>query len=490
MDVKGKEIFLVGIKGTGMASLAVLLSKAGAIVSGCDTGEVFSTDSLLKRYGINYAEGFEPMLLGELCTLVIHSSAYPASMPILAKAKQRNLSVFSYPAFLAHLSTLQDTYAVAGTHGKTTTCSVASHLLGTGSLSAFPLYALFGSAFQKDGAFPYQGEECALFEACEYQDHFLSYQLRGALVTNVEYDHPDYFVSPKQYRKSFETFVDNLAPKGFLICCSDDEGSRALYEYAKRKRSDLTLLSYGFADRGPFGLQMTADNKGICLSCLPDFPLPLQVQAKPLVDDHIGALVLALAMILDRPHPRLYLESDAYVTEEIVPTVAAMLSAKLATFRGIARRCEVVLEEGGVVYLDDYAHHPTEIEVTLAELRMRYPHSSLVVVFAAHTASRTEALLPRFVHALGEADYLVLQPTYASARLDGDTGDGMGHLLYDRLQGAPGLRLKGLIRCDDEDATIKATADWLQEGSLCITMGAGNNASLGKRIAHFRRSLP
>ncbi|HKM08806.1 MAG TPA: Mur ligase family protein, partial [Sphaerochaeta sp.] len=309
MNFLGRKVFFVGIKGTGMASLAILLKASGAIVSGCDRAEQFATDELLDSHGIVFHEGFSASLLDLDADMLIHSTAYKLTMPILCEAATLGLTVYSYPQFLSYLSTLSDSYAVAGTHGKTTTVALASYLLSSGTLTSFPFYSIFGSAVKNMPLPFYQGSDLALFEACEYQDHFLSYHLRGALVTNIELDHPDYFASEGEVQKSFEAFVDNLAIGGFLICCSDNTGSKNLASYARRARADLTVMTYGFDDNGPFRIIKKSYEDAYTLSCLDALSFPLSVQERFLVGNQIGAVVLALAMILDRENPKLYLES-------------------------------------------------------------------------------------------------------------------------------------------------------------------------------------
>ena len=495
MNFSGRKVYFVGIKGTGMASLAILLKASGALVSGCDVAEEFTTDELLSSHGIGVHEGFSSTLLDRDTGIVIHSTAYTPAMPILAEARSLGLAVYSYPQFLSYLSTLSDSYAVAGTHGTTTTVAITSYLLSTGTLLNFPFYSIFGSTVKGHSQPFFQGSDAALFEACEYQDHFLSYRVRGALVTNIELDHPDYFASLKDVQKSFETFVDNLAPGGFLICCSDDPGSKNLASYARRVRRDLTVMTYGFDDSGPFRIIRNRYEDAYTLSCLDFFSFSLSVEERSLVDNQIGSVVLAIAMILDRENPKLYLERGTLITAEIIPTLAGMLSKKLFSFPGVVGRCEVMKEEGGVLYLDDYAHHPTEIIATLGELHSRYPNRPILVIFAPHTASRTKSFLKDFVLALGMADRVIIQSCYGSARNDNsfegdeDMGKVLAHALGERIMRTTRCRLQASVYAQDSDAAVAIASGWLQPQTLCIAMGAGNNRALTGRIAQARRSL-
>jgi len=495
VNFSGRKVYFVGIKGTGMASLAILLKASGAQVSGCDVAEKFTTDEILANAGIIVHEGFSSSLLDRDAYMVIHSTAYQLTLPILLEATGLGLTVYSYPQFLSYLSTLGDSYAVAGTHGKTTTVALTSYLLSTGTFSTFPFYSVFGSTMKGYSLPFYQGSDSALFEACEYQDHFLSYHLRGALVTNIELDHPDYFSTEREVQKSFEMFVDNLASGGFLICCSDDHGAKNLASYARRVRADLTVMTYGFDDNGPFRIIKQSYEDAYTLSCLGGFSVPLSVKQRSLVGNQVGSVVLAIAMILDRENPKLYLESGTLITAEIIPTLAGMLSKKLFSFPGVVGRCEIMKEEGGVLYVDDYAHHPTEILTVLGELHSRYPNRTILVIFAPHTASRTKTFLKDFVLALGMADRLIVQSCYGSARNDNtlegeeDMGNVLAQALSERIMRTTRCRLQACVYAKGDEEAVAIASGWLQPQDLCITMGAGNNRALTERIAQARRSL-
>lgn len=484
MNLQTQRWYLVGMKGTGMASLAVLLAHMGCRVRGCDRDEIFFTDTLLTKEGLICDVGFTEALLEDDTTSVIYSSAYPLTTPILQAAKERNLPLYSYPAFIALLTKRQDSYAVAGTHGKTTTCSVASHLLGQATSSEFPFYAVYGSSQTGLERYPYYGSECALFEACEYQDHFLSYDLRAVLVTSIEYDHPDYFQSINHVKRSFETLVSNLRGGGIFIYCSDDEGASALSVYVLSHRKDITTIAYGFSAPGPFRI-MKKGPDAYTLAVLPDLPFTVQAKAKALVCDHIGALVLSLAMILDRPEPKLYVRDQGLITDEVLPTLVASLSRHLRSYTACTGRTEVLFAQDGVVYIDDYAHHPSEIRTSLEEVRARYPHYKVLVVFSPHTASRTIAFYNQFAEELALCDALVVQATYPSARGDGPSGEDPAEAIVRQVASHP---MNHCVYAKDEETAEAFASLWLQEQWLCITMGAGNNRGLCARIAHRRRS--
>ncbi|NCC63773.1 MAG: hypothetical protein EOM15_03840, partial [Spirochaetia bacterium] len=312
----------------------------------------------------------------------------------------------------------------------------------------------------------------------------LLYSLRGVLVTNIEWDHPDYFADVESVQRSFENLVGNLERGGFFIYCADDPRAALLGEFASNHRSDLTILSYGFTAEGPFRIRRTDDDLYSVDLCK-ERRFSLSVSEPALVCDHVGAMVLSLCMLLDRPNPRLYFTDQNSVSDEVVPSLIHTMSSKLNAFTGCKGRIEVLFEEGNIIYIDDYAHHPSEIRTSLRELRNSYPEYKILVIFCLHTASRTKALFEGFVKQLSEPDALIIQKTFASARNDQDKDDEYAKRLAAELFDCDRL----LVSYKDADKDVaRLAASWLQERWLCITMGAGNNRFLAQRIARLHRS--
>ncbi|HZJ88571.1 MAG TPA: Mur ligase domain-containing protein [Sphaerochaeta sp.] len=458
--------YLVGIKGTGMAHLARLLVAMGYTVSGCDTAERFATDAVLAAAAISVDIGFSASLLPPDCSLLIYSSAYKSDLPIIAAAAEQGVPCVSYPAFVASLSERQRSWAVAGTHGKSSSCAIATHLLASESAGTFPFYSLYGSSLVGRDETPYWGSEHALFEACEYRDHFLSYTLYGVLITSVDYDHVDYFSSPEAVAESFKALVDRIVPAGVLIYNSDDSGAAALGSYAQANRPDLKIIRYGESIAGTYQLTRTASGS-YSLNGVPG-SLHLGVDTPALVGNYLGALLLANEM-------------QGGNTQQL-----ATLSAHLESFPGLVGRLELIDQVGQVLCYDDYAHHPKEIAVTLTEVALRHSEHQRLVLFSPHTASRTSAFLQGFVEALQEADHVIIQPTYASARGDGVTrAKDPAYQLYRKLSERLGRRVSWAA---EEQQAVAEAVKRLQEQSVCITMGAGNNRGLAEAIALSMRS--
>ena len=471
--INGKELILFCIKGTGMASLAVCMQRAGGRVSGVDTAEVFATDALLQAEGIAWTtwEAFDSLPKADI---VIHSSAFSIhDFPGLLAAKSQGIPLYSYPEFLAYLSLHSDCYAIAGTHGKTTATGCASHILAPTGL---PVYALFGASLQKiKNSARSQGDSIGLLEACEYQDHFLLYALNGLLVTNIEHDHPDYFPNAQSVYESFQRLVSQLPPTAFLICGSDSDMSWRLASWAQSQFPRMLVITYGLRVGSTFRIDSYDGSGGESFYKLP----PLQgdfhsrLVGVPLCSDVIGASLLGACIVHQEAGQ---LSMPVLLSDPVLPA----LLQEAASFSGCSGRLELMEEAGGILFFDDYAHHPTEIEASIDSLRQMYPARRLVLVFSPHTHSRTRMFFDRFVEALSLADVLVVQDIYASARRDGE-GDSRNSLAIQLAQQAGGM-----FACDSESA-IQLLLHQLQEDDLCITMGAGNNRGLSVQLAGYIR---
>ena len=474
--LRGKEIFLVGIKGTGMASLACLLSQFGAHVQGSDVPEQFSTDAVLAAANIAWIGTFSAEALPLDTDMVIHSAAYDTTVcPQLVHAIGLGLPVYSYPAFLAEISSTVRAFGVAGTHGKTTTTGCLDWILRNTGLPFFPIY---GSHIQGEtiGRKP-NGDEIAILESCEYRDHFLSYRLQGVLITTIEHDHPDWFADVQQTLDSFKRLVMGLPQDAFVVCGIDSEYSRNLARWIQTTRPELSLTTFGTNPSSMFRICGHEDGpQESSYSLMPlDGYFHSRLASVPLCLDIVGAAIFAASLVLRELG--LPVDMETLVSDPVLPA----LLGEASTFPGCAGRLETILDEAGVVYVDDYAHHPTEISTSLASLRATYPERRLVTIFFPHTVSRTRTFFDGFVDALRQTDVLVVRPVYASARHDGNTEEG--NTIAGELAAAAGGRLFG-----DEESLVSDVAKLLHPGDVCITMGAGNNSGLARRIADVRRS--
>ncbi|MBN1243149.1 MAG: UDP-N-acetylmuramate--L-alanine ligase [Spirochaetales bacterium] len=471
-ELNGLRIHLVGAKGTGMAAFAEILSSRGAILSGSDVPEVFFTDEILARIGLRCRE-FAAANVRPDHELVIHSSAYRRdSHPELVEADRLGLPVLLYTEALGDFSGQRDSSGVAGVHGKTTTTAlagVAAEALG------LPATILAGSVVGSfgDRATLIRGERYFIAETCEYRRHFLSFSPRRIVLTSVESDHQDYYPTYGSIRDAFVEYALSLPAGGALVYCADDPGAVEVAALAAAERSDLVLVPYGFTAEGPWRIEgyCVADERAFFSLAAFDGEFALRVPGRHLALDACAAVALAALVRADL---------DCLPAAEAPAAARPLLPAlrpALESFSGSRRRSEFLGEAGGVVFMDDYAHHPTAIRTTLRGLKEFYPARRLVVDFMSHTYSRTKALLDEFAESLADADEVWLHRIYASARETPD-GDVDGRTLFGRT-----AAIRSNVNYVDEPLeAVDPIAASLKPGDLFITMGAGDNFVVGRRI--------
>ncbi|NLA93441.1 MAG: hypothetical protein GX842_08455 [Spirochaetales bacterium] len=432
-----------------MAPLAVRLSKMGLKVSGCDSGEHFATEELLKEANLKWFEGFSSDLVPVDSDLIVYSAAYRDSS-LVKWVNEKGYTTYSHPNFIAKISETLPSYAVSGTHGKSTAAGALEHLYPDA------LY-IYGSHLQgeKSLSAPLK-PKLAFIESCEYREHFLRYTLQGALITTIDWDHPDFYPTQEATLVSFKKLVKGLPREAPLVCGGDSPASKLLIEWVKGERSDLKLITYGVGEESDYRLKM--DSGSYTLE-----PLEGRFTA-PIKSLHLTLNLIGSALLVSA------------ITGESLP----LLLKRGATFPGCRGRFEHLFDEGGVTYLDDYAHHPNEIRASIEALRATYPNRRLVIIFHPHTASRTRAFFDQFVAELKGGDLLLLRAIAASARGDSEESGELSNQL---------ARALGVPLYSNKEELIAKAGELLHSGDLCVTMGAGNNYQLGAAIAHHRRSL-
>ena len=496
--MKGQALkyFLVGIKGTGMSHLALLLKASGKQVSGCDTEQIFSTDLMLKQAKVKVLKGFSRDLFDSSNQIVIYSTAYEKQKcEILERYRNfENIPCYSYPEFVANLTKERKSYGIAGTHGKTTVSGLVTFLLAHASKGDFSFFSLFGSSLIDSEPVVFQGDENMIFEACEYQDHFLKYEFDGLLVTNIELDHVDYFKDLTQVYNSFKKAIFKIRKGGFLICNGDDRYSHELSLFAKKNCKDITIVTYGFKNHNTFQIsKMPFSEKKYNLSLRPEIEFNFPFANKNLIGDCLGSSIFAAFILLDRKNPRLFLNKDSIICDEILATLILSMAKNTSFFKGVRGRKEITGIKDKVIYLEDYAHHPTEIEVFLDNIKKEYPGKKIFVIFFPHTYSRTKGLYKDFLKAFSDADFLFIYKTYNSARNDcqEDGNQDLAQTMADQINGNilkdPISRLQLCWYTDNEKTLISWLVQALQEDSLCISMGAGNYNKVNEKIMEARR---
>lgn len=461
----GFHIHLVGIKGTGMSAFAELLLHRGALVTGSDTDEKFYTDEILQKLNIQYNEYFAAENLDDSVQMVIHSSAYSMDNPELAEAEKRNIPILVYTEALGFVSSLTKSFGIAGVHGKTTTTALAGTIAGAVQLEAS---VLVGSAVPTFDGFStaHFGNKYFIAETCEYKRHFLDFHPSSIILTSIEPDHLDYFKDYDDILDAFLSYIDLLPPGGDLIYCSDDAGALHAVRLMNERRADINFIPYGLSSPGRFAIESVCESEGLSSFRLKGFDkiFTLKIPGLHLILDSAAALALNIRA----------LEGE---NREIDDELLGKMSDGLFSFRGTRRRSEILGEARGILFMDDYGHHPTAIKTTLEGLRKFYPGRRLVVDFMSHTYSRTEALLDDFAQSFGAADIVLLEKIYASAR-EMYNGRVTGRDLYEKTREYN----KTVFYFDNFRETAIFCRENLKDGDLFVTMGAGNNWQIGQDL--------
>jgi UDP-N-acetylmuramate--alanine ligase len=471
----GERIHLIGIAGSGAAGVALLLDRAGAAIDGCDADSPSPYTPPLDAAGIRVIRGHDPAHLAGVERVAITPAlrANP-DLPELLAARAANLPVVTWQALLGELMAAEGHIglAVTGTHGKSTTTALLGHLLEHAGMDPTVEVGAFipawGATVRAGAGAPF------LVEADEFGDNFLNYHPAGAIVTNVEMDHPDYFADRESVLASMERFVRGMGEDPrlggrLLLTTAADSGSQALLE--RLGGWEGRVVRYG-----PGGDVVARDVAYAGGGAT--FTLFEQVFESPLAGEHN---VLNATAALTMAH-----ELGVGVEE---------LAAGLRSFRGAGRRMELIADTAGVIVYDDYGHHPTEVRATLAAMRQKVGDRRLWAVFEPHMYSRTALFLDEFSRAFTDADEVVIVDIFASRDTDASLRATSAEALADAIERATGV---STMAGGDVDAATTYVADHLRPGDAVLVMGAGKSyqvaqglkAALEAGVLTQSRSLP
>jgi UDP-N-acetylmuramate--alanine ligase len=413
----------VGIKGSGMSALAQVLHDMKYEVQGSDVEKRFFTQQALEQSGIKILpfqkENIQPGMT------IIAGNAYPDSHDEIQEAMKLGLPIVRYHRFLGDFMQNFTSVAVTGAHGKTSTTGLLAHVMG----GAEPTSFLIGDGTGKGQ----QGAEYFVFEACEYRRHFLSYFPDYAIMTNIDFDHPDYFANVEDVFSAFQEMA--LQVNKGIIACGDDE-------QLQKVQAKVPVLFYGLGEENDFQARnVIKSTEGTTFDVFVRNTF-FETFTIPTFGNHNILNSLAVIALCH------YENLDAQIVRQ-----------QLLTFKGVKRRFSEK-QIGSQVIIDDYAHHPTEIKATIEASRQKYPDRELVTVFQPHTFTRTQTFLDEFAESLNLADKVYLCEIFGSAR------ENHGKLSIEDLQAKiPGA----LILKEESTVNLKK-----HEDSVIIFMGAGD----------------
>ncbi|MFD1706818.1 UDP-N-acetylmuramate--L-alanine ligase [Siminovitchia sediminis] len=413
----------VGIKGTGMSALAQILYNSGFKVQGSDVQKYFFTQEALDHLKIKILpfnrENIKPGMT------VIAGNAFPDDHEEIAEARKQGIEVIRYHTFLGEYMKKFISVGVTGSHGKTSTTGLLAHVMK----GAKPTSYLIGDGTgrgEKDASY-------FVFEACEYRRHFLSYYPDYAIMTNIDFDHPDYFANIDDVFQAFQEMA--LQVNKAIFAYGDDEQLQKIH-------AEVPVLFYGFGEGNDFqarNIEKSTSGTKFDVFVRNDFYASFEI---PSYGDH--NILNALAVIALCQYEGI--DSD-------------ILKEQLLTFNGVKRRF-TEKQLGNQILIDDYAHHPVEIKATIHAARQKYPDRPIAAVFQPHTFTRTRAFLQEFAESLSEADDVYLCDIFGSAR------ENHGELTIEDLK----TKIDGAQILQEEDTSPLLLLD----DAVLIFMGAGD----------------
>lgn len=445
IDFAGKRVHMIGIGGCGMRGASAMLLRCGAIVSGSDRAP-FVGLAALSEQGARISIGQRATNLPEGVDLIVVSAAIPEENDELAAARTLGYPVIKYAELLGEIMQLRTGVAVAGTHGKSTTAALCAHLFRVGGLD--PSYVIGATAPQLGGGSGVGLGEHFIVEACEFDRSFLNLQPAFAAILNIEADHLDCYADLDEIVAAFRAFAANVPLDGLIVANHSDLNVSAAMTDATARietfgfEADATWQARNLSiDRGHYTFEVTYEG-------LPLFTSSLAIAGRHNVANALAATALAFNAGAHR---------DA-------------IAEGLATFQGVDRRMSVRGVRNGITIVDDYAHHPTEIRVTLEAVRERFEPDRLWVVFQPHQHSRTRILMNDFAESFGDADRILVPDIYGSRDTEQEIKRTGARDLVTRIE-----RLGGPVRyvprlSDIAELLERETAS----GDVIVTMGAGN----------------
>jgi len=452
---------LIGVGGIGVSGLARILLAHGYAVSGSDLGRNAQTEAL-ESVGVRASIGHAAGNLPEGCTVVVRSAAVPDDNPEVKAARERGVEVVKYAQMVGRLMGAKVGIAVAGCHGKTTTTAMVSYVLSRAGME--PTFVCGGVIPQLGtNAAPGKGKHFVA-EACEYDRSFHQLAPQCAVITNIEEDHLDYYRDLNEIVAAFEEYASKVGDKGIVIGSLDNAHSAAIVGRFKGRGEGYSTVKSSDTRTGK-----DADWRARGVAVVdgqwrfealkygrPFGEFTLKVPGVHNVSNALAAIAVA---------------TWAGVGREIVQLA-------LSEFGGVERRFETLGERNGAIVIDDYGHHPTEIQATLRSAKERYPDRKIWCVFQPHQHSRTRLLMKEFARSFGDAHLVLLPEIYAARDTEKDVKDvSSGDLA--KLVNENGRAALFLPSFDD---VVKFLRDKAEPGTVILTMGAGNVGEIGRRF--------
>ncbi|MBW1666531.1 MAG: UDP-N-acetylmuramate--L-alanine ligase [Deltaproteobacteria bacterium] len=449
---KAKHIHFVGIGGIGMSGIAELLLNLGYDVSGSDLKDSAVTGRLSDLGGKIFLGHRKENVRG--ADVVVYSSAIPEDNPELVEAREKYIPVIPRAEMLAELMRLKYGIAVAGAHGKTTTTSMIGSILTAAGLD--PTVVIGGRLDIWGGSNAKLGQgEILVAESDESDGSFTVLSPTMSVVTNIDYEHMDHYNDMDALREAFVSFVNKIPFYGLAVLCLDCEEIQGIIPHLKKR-----YLTYGMSSQADLRAREVDRS---------DLATGFEVVYR---NHSLGRVVVGM------PGYHNVLNALAAIGVGLELDIGLEdISRGLKDLGGLARRFHVKGEKKGVLVIDDYGHHPTEIVATLETARECWPERRLVVVFQPHRYSRTKLLFDRFVISFNDADSLILAPIYPAGErpIEGVSSEGL-------FQGIKEHGHKDVVLCSTPQEILAHLSQKITKGDVVITLGAGDIYHIGESL--------
>lgn len=445
--------YFIGIGGISMSGFAELLLDAGFTVKGSDANKSKITEHLVSL-GIEVFYGQKAENISSDIDFVVYTAAIHPDNPEFQAAKALGLPMMERAEMVGQvMKNYPNAIAVAGTHGKTTTTSMLTHIFLAAEKD--PTISVGGILNAIQGNIRIGHSENFITEACEYTNSFLKFHPTAGIILNIEADHLDFFKDLDDIRNSFRSFAELLPEDGVLVINSDTDKWETITDNIACRTVTFGLNSK--ADYAADNIQFNNNGYGSFELVHAGKPTGLRIQLAVVGRHNIANALSAIAIA------------------EYYNIPMDTIQQGLLAFAGTERRFEQKGSFNGVTVIDDYAHHPTEIKATLTAAE-KFPHKHLWCVFQPHTYSRTKALLHDFAEALSHAENVVLADIYAAR--EADPGDISSRALQEEMRKLG----KEVYYISDFDEIKKFLLKNCINGDLLITMGAGNIVTIGEDL--------
>lgn len=463
VELKTKNIHLMGIGGAGMSGLAKLLDQFGAKVSGCDENENVYTAKLRELgipveigHSVEHFKKFNPDIL-------VFSSAVPQDHPEMTAAWQKGIRVARRAEILSIIFNACSGVGVAGTHGKTTTSSMISLTAEMAGLD--PSIAVGGEVIEIGTNANLGKGKYMIAELDESDRSFVYFHPEIAIITNIDWDHRDHYMTFKAVTDAFNEFLSNRKECGKSILCMEDPGVKTLFSDYGVKDG---VITYGWGTGWNWG---ATDIKHI------------QGGGAVYSLSHDGKIVDTIELRVSGEHNILNSLATCAAAYEMGINLE-VVKAALAKFSGAKRRLQKMGQIGDILVYDDYGHHPNEIKATLSTVRKIFEGRRIIAVFQPHRFSRTAALYKEFAEALSYADRAFILPIYSSSEtpMEGVSS----RMIFDAITAD---QKSHYSLCGNFDELLKSVCNLASDGDVILTIGAGSVGGLGYKICDMLKNM-